>query len=157
MTPQRTSLDPFHGNYPRQARDSCQGQPLLRGRVLPAIEQGDPYTAEQPLPLVYEERKLAAQKPGQRLQATALVHEAAIRVIDMDKLRYWEGRGQSHFLISSITRSTSLRRLSKMANRAMIAAPSTIPDAHQTQIWCLPTAACQIIVKTTSNRNVIPR
>jgi hypothetical protein len=65
-------------------------------RVLSAIEQGDPHAAEQLLPLVYDElRKLAAQKlaqekPGQTLQATALVHEAYIRVVDPDKLLHWD-------------------------------------------------------------------
>jgi len=60
-------------------------------RILSAAEQGDPHAAEQLLPLVYDElRKLAAQKlaqekPGQTLQATALVHEAYLRVVDADK------------------------------------------------------------------------
>ena len=57
-------------------------------RILNAIDQGDPHAAEQLLPLVYKElRKLAAQKlaqekPGQTLQATALVHEAYLRLVD---------------------------------------------------------------------------
>ena len=60
-------------------------------RILSAIEQGDPQAAEQLLPLVYDElRKLAAQKlaqekPGQTLQATALVHEAYLRLVGSDK------------------------------------------------------------------------
>ena len=59
-------------------------------QILSSIEQGDPSAAEQLLPLVYEElRKLAAQKmaqerPGETLQATALVHEAYIRLVDVD-------------------------------------------------------------------------
>jgi hypothetical protein len=59
-------------------------------RILSAIEQGDPHAAEQLLPLVYQElRRLAAQKlaqemPGQTLQATALVHEAYLRLVDAD-------------------------------------------------------------------------
>ena len=70
-------------------------------RVLSAIEQGDPHAAEQLLPLVYEElRKLAAQRlaresPGQTLQATALVHEAYLRLVDPDDAKPWNGRG--HF------------------------------------------------------------
>jgi RNA polymerase sigma factor (TIGR02999 family) len=70
-------------------------------RVLSAIEHGDPQAAEQLLPLVYEElRKLAAAKlahemPGQTLQATALVHEAYIRLIDVGKGECWNSRG--HF------------------------------------------------------------
>jgi RNA polymerase sigma factor (TIGR02999 family) len=67
-------------------------------RILSAVEQGDPHAAEQLLPLVYDElRKLAAQKlaqenPGQTLQATALVHEAYIRLVDVAKARHWDGR-----------------------------------------------------------------
>lgn len=70
-------------------------------RILSAVEQGDPSAAEQLLPLVYEElRKLAAQKmaqeaPGQTLQATALVHEAYIRLVDVEKAKHWNSRG--HF------------------------------------------------------------
>ena len=60
-------------------------------RILSQIESGDPSAAEQLLPLVYEElRKLAAaklaqEKPGQTLQATALVHEAYMRLVDVEK------------------------------------------------------------------------
>jgi RNA polymerase sigma factor (TIGR02999 family) len=70
-------------------------------RILSAIEQGDPQAAERLLPLVYEElRKLATAKmaqenPGQTLQATALVHEAYIRLVDVDKPQHWNSRG--HF------------------------------------------------------------
>jgi hypothetical protein len=67
-------------------------------RVLSAIEEGDPHAAEQLLPLVYEElRKLAAQKlaqekPGQTLEATALVHEVYIRLVVGEKAQYQLGR-----------------------------------------------------------------
>ena len=67
-------------------------------RILSAIEQGDPSAAGQLLPLVYDElRKLAAQKltqekPGQTLQATALVHEAYIRLVDVEKAQHWDSR-----------------------------------------------------------------
>jgi RNA polymerase sigma factor (TIGR02999 family) len=70
-------------------------------RVLSAIEHGDPRAAEQLLPLVYDElRQLAAQrlaqeKPGQTLQATALVHEAYLRLVDGDKAAHWNSR--AHF------------------------------------------------------------
>src|SRR5213594_478722 len=70
-------------------------------RILSQIEQGDPRAAEQLLPLVYEElRKLAAaklsqEKPGQTLQPTALVHEAYMRLVDVDTTQQWNGRG--HF------------------------------------------------------------
>jgi RNA polymerase sigma factor (TIGR02999 family) len=69
--------------------------------ILSAIEQGDPKAAEQLLPLVYDElRKLAAQKlaqekPGQTLQATALVHEAYLRLVGSDDAPKWQAR--SHF------------------------------------------------------------
>jgi RNA polymerase sigma factor (TIGR02999 family) len=70
-------------------------------RILSAIEQGDPHAAEQLLPLVYGElrqlaaAKLAQEKPGQTLQATALVHEAYLRLVDTERPRHWNGR--THF------------------------------------------------------------
>jgi RNA polymerase sigma factor (TIGR02999 family) len=70
-------------------------------QILSQIESGDPKASEQLLPLVYDElRKLAAQrltqeKPGQTLQATALVHEAYLRLVDGDEVRHWNSRG--HF------------------------------------------------------------
>jgi RNA polymerase sigma factor (TIGR02999 family) len=73
--------------------------------ILSAIEQGDPQAADQLLPLVYDElRKLAAQKlaqekPGQTLQATALVHEAYLRLVDSHKVTYWNRRG--HFFAAA--------------------------------------------------------
>ena len=81
-------------------------------RILSAIEDGDPSAAEQLLPLVYEElRKLAAQKmaeekPGQTLQATALVHEAYLRLVDVDGGQHWNGRG--HFFAAA---AEAMRRL----------------------------------------------
>jgi RNA polymerase sigma factor (TIGR02999 family) len=81
-------------------------------RVLSAIEQGDPHSAEQLLPLVYEElRKLAAQKmaqeaPGQTLQATALVHEAYLRLVDVAKAQHWNSRG--HFFAAA---AEAMRRI----------------------------------------------
>ena len=66
--------------------------------ILSAIEQGDPSAAEQLLPLVYDElRRLAAQRlaqetPGQTLQATALVHEAYLRLVGNGEERHWDGR-----------------------------------------------------------------
>jgi RNA polymerase sigma factor (TIGR02999 family) len=81
-------------------------------RILSAIEQGDAGAAEQLLPLVYDElRKLAAQKlarekPGQTLQATALVHEAYIRLVDVEKAQHWDGRG--HFFAAA---AEAMRRI----------------------------------------------
>jgi RNA polymerase sigma factor (TIGR02999 family) len=81
-------------------------------RILSAAEQGDPHAAEQLLPLVYEElRKLAAQRlthetPGQTLQATALVHEAYLRLVDADKAQQWKSRG--HFFAAA---AEAMRRI----------------------------------------------
>ena len=69
-------------------------------QILRQIEQGDPTAAEQLLPLVYDElrklatTKLAHEKPGQTLQATALVHEAYVRLVDVDTAQHWDSRGQ---------------------------------------------------------------
>jgi RNA polymerase sigma factor (TIGR02999 family) len=80
--------------------------------ILSAIEQGNAGAAEQLLPLVYDElRKLAAQKlaqenPGQTLQATALVHEAYLRLVDSDQARHWNSRG--HFFAAA---AEAMRRI----------------------------------------------
>jgi RNA polymerase sigma factor (TIGR02999 family) len=81
-------------------------------RILDAIVQGDPQAAAQLLPLVYDElRRLAAQKlaqeaPGQTLQATALVHEAYLRLVDASKAQDWNGRG--HFFAAA---AEAMRRI----------------------------------------------
>ena len=81
-------------------------------RILSDIKRGDPKAAEQLLPLVYDElRKLAAQKlaqekPGQTLQATALVHEAYVRLVDQDGARGWDSRG--HFFAAA---AEAMRRI----------------------------------------------
>ena len=86
-------------------------------QILNAIEQGDPHAAEQLLPLVYDElRKLAAQKmaqenPGQTLEATALVHEAYLRLVASagasgSKAQHWDSRG--HFFAAA---AEAMRRI----------------------------------------------
>ena len=81
-------------------------------KVLSEIEHGDPSAAERLLPLVYDElRKLAAarlaqEKPGQTLQATALVHEAYVRLVDIDESQHWNSRG--HFFAAA---AESMRRI----------------------------------------------
>jgi RNA polymerase sigma factor (TIGR02999 family) len=81
-------------------------------QILHNIEQGDPQAVEQVLPLVYDElRKLAAQKlaqesRGQTLQATALVHEAYIRLVDVKKAQHWDSRG--HFFAAA---AEAMRRI----------------------------------------------
>jgi RNA polymerase sigma factor (TIGR02999 family) len=94
-------------------------------QILSQIEQGDPSSAEQLLPLVYEElrnlaaAKLAQERPGQTLQATALVHEAFVRLVDTDKAQHWNSR--AHFyaaaaeamrriLVDNARRKRSLKR-----------------------------------------------
>lgn len=81
-------------------------------RILCRIESGDPAAAEQLLPLIYDElRKLAAsrlaqEKPGQTLQATALVHDAYVRLVDVDKVQHWDSRG--HFFAAA---AEAMRRI----------------------------------------------
>jgi RNA polymerase sigma factor (TIGR02999 family) len=81
-------------------------------RILSAIDQGDLHAAEQLLPLVYDElRRLAAQKfaheqPGQTLQATALVHEAYLRLVDVEQAQHWNSRG--HFFAAA---AEAMRRI----------------------------------------------
>ena len=81
-------------------------------QILSQIEQGDPSAADQLLPLVYEElRKLAAvkmaqEKPGQTLQATGLVHEAYMRLVDVEKVQKWDSRG--HFFSAA---AEAMRRI----------------------------------------------
>ncbi|HEX5106466.1 MAG TPA: ECF-type sigma factor [Pirellulaceae bacterium] len=94
-------------------------------QLLSAIDAGDPAAAEQLLPLVYDElrklaaARLAAEKPGQTLQATALVHEAYLRLVGAEQAQQWDSRG--HFfaaaaeamrrlLVESARRKQSLKR-----------------------------------------------
>src|SRR5579884_1693869 len=81
-------------------------------RILSGIEHDAPHAVEQLLPLVYEElRKLAAQKlaqekPGQTLEATALVHEAYVRLVDAAQAQHWNSRG--HFFAAA---AEAMRRI----------------------------------------------
>src|SRR5271167_319631 len=81
-------------------------------QILNAIKQGDPHAGEQLLPLVYDElRKLAAQRlaqeqPGQTLQATALVHEAYLRLVGGEQTQDWDGR--RHFFAAA---AEAMRRI----------------------------------------------
>jgi RNA polymerase sigma factor (TIGR02999 family) len=115
-------------------------------RILSAIEQGDPHATEKLLPLVYDElRRLAAQKlgqekPGQTLQATALVHEAYLRLVGEGERR-WDSRG--HFfaaaaeamrriLVETVRRKRSLKRGGGRAREELadmqLAAPEPLED-----------------------------
>ncbi len=81
-------------------------------QILNAIENGDPHAAEQLLPLVYDElrrlaaQKMASEKPGQTLQATALVHEAYLRLVGKDPEHHWDHRG--HFFAAA---AEAMRRI----------------------------------------------
>ena len=81
-------------------------------RILSRIESGDPSAAEQLLPLVYDElrklatARLAQERPGQTLQATSLVHDAYIRLVDVDKVQHWNSRG--HFFSAA---AEAMRRI----------------------------------------------
>jgi RNA polymerase sigma factor (TIGR02999 family) len=81
-------------------------------RILSAIDQGDPHAAAQLLPLVYDElrqlaaQKLAEEKAGQTLQATALVHEAYLRLVDVQQAPSWDSRG--HFFAAA---AEAMRRI----------------------------------------------
>src|SRR6516225_4419625 len=81
-------------------------------RILSAIEQGDPKASEELLPLIYGElrrlakQRLAHEKPGQTLQATALVHEAYVRLVDVDEAQRWNSRG--HFFAAA---AEAMRRI----------------------------------------------
>jgi RNA polymerase sigma factor (TIGR02999 family) len=80
--------------------------------ILQAIAGGEPHAAEQLLPLVYDElrqlaaQKLAREKPGQTLQATALVHEAYLRLVDVDRVPHWDSLG--HFFAAA---AEAMRRI----------------------------------------------
>jgi len=94
-------------------------------RILSAIEEGQAGAAEQLFPLVYDElrklaaRKMAREKPGQTLDATALVHEAYLKLIDVGGARRWQSRGQffsaaaeamRHILVDRVRRKQSRKR-----------------------------------------------
>jgi RNA polymerase sigma factor (TIGR02999 family) len=116
-------------------------------RILSAIEQGDPQAAHQLLPLIYEElRKLASQRlaqenSGQTLQATALVHEAYLRLVGSEEGQHWDSRG--HFfaaaaeamrriLVDNARRKRSLKRGGNQARQSFnpdsLAAPEIADD-----------------------------
>jgi RNA polymerase sigma factor (TIGR02999 family) len=112
-------------------------------RILSAIEQGDPQAADQLLPLVYAElrqlaaAKLAQEQPGQTLQPTALVHEAYLRLVDVDRAQHWNSRG--HFfaacaeamrriLVESARRRAALKRGGASAREALDASAIAAPE-----------------------------
>jgi RNA polymerase sigma factor (TIGR02999 family) len=129
-------------------------------QVLNAIEAGDPHAAEQLLPLVYEElRKLAAQKlaqekPGQTLQATALVHEAYVRLAGPDPAQHWNSRG--HFFAAAeamrrilVERARKRRRLKRGGDRQRLdldALQLAVPEAAD-ELLALDEALAELALK----------
>lgn len=107
------ATEPGHGPF-RMRPWGLRQAPAMSDvtRILSAIEQGDPHAADQLLPLVYDElrklaaRKLSQERPGQTLQATALVHEAYLRLVEPDDSRAWDGRG--HFFAAA---AEAMRRI----------------------------------------------
>jgi RNA polymerase sigma factor (TIGR02999 family) len=112
--------------------------------LLAAIEQGDPTAAEQLLPLVYDglrrlaAEKLAQERPGQTLQATALVHEAYLRLVNTDQAQHWNSRG--HFfaaaaeamrrvLVENARRRTAAKRGGQAEREALDASAIAAPAA----------------------------
>src|ERR1700758_5623126 len=111
-------------------------------RILSAMERGEPQAAEQLLPLVYDElRRLAAQrlaqeKPGQTLQATALVHEAFLRLVDTERVQHWNSRGHFYaaaaeamrrILVDNARRKKALRRGGDRQRRGLDLAEPAAP------------------------------
>jgi RNA polymerase sigma factor (TIGR02999 family) len=112
-------------------------------RILGAIEKGDAQAAEQLFPLVYDElRRLAAgrlaqEKPGQTLQPTALVHEAYLRLVDVEKARNWTSQGSffaaaaeamRRILVDRARRKKSLKRGGGLARAQLAEAGLAAPE-----------------------------
>lgn len=115
-------------------------------QILSRIEHGDPEAAEQLLPLVYDElRKLAAvrmteENPGQTLQATALVHEAYLRLVKGNPETHWDGRG--HFftaaaeamrriLVENARKKNRLKRGGNRKRQDLDQVPVIAPEIHE--------------------------
>ena len=114
-------------------------------RILSDIEQGDPSAAEQLLPTVYKElrrlaaARLASEEPGQTLQATALVHEAYLRLVDQSRPQQWDGR--AHFFAAA---AESMRRILIERARKPKANPSVEHVAHFHDHQCDKTCECKV-------------
>jgi RNA polymerase sigma factor (TIGR02999 family) len=138
-------------------------------RILSQIESGDPSAAEQLLPLVYDElRKLAAarlaqEKPGQTLQATALVHDAYLRLVDGQNAEHWDSRG--HFfaaaaeamrriLVDIARKKRSVKRGSEWARQGLDGLEVVLPEVPEdllaldealTRLAVIDQAAAQLV------------
>jgi RNA polymerase sigma factor (TIGR02999 family) len=116
-------------------------------RILAALERGEPHAAGQLLPLVYDElrrlaaKKLAEEKPGQTLQATALVHEAYLRLVGEGQEQRWDSRrhffaaaaeAMRRILVEAVRRKRSLKRgggrVREEFDELQLAAPEPVED-----------------------------
>jgi RNA polymerase sigma factor (TIGR02999 family) len=112
-------------------------------RILSGIEAGDPHAAKQLLPLVYDElrrlaaHRLAQEKPGQTLQPTALVHEAYLRLLDVDQAPHWNSRGHFFAAVAEAMRRILIddarrkRRPKHGGDRQRIALDEALPHADR--------------------------
>jgi RNA polymerase sigma factor (TIGR02999 family) len=132
--------------------------------ILSAIEQGDQQAAEQLLPLVYDAlRQLAAQRlthesPGQTLQATALVHEVYLRLVDTDKVQHWQNRGHFFGAAAEAMRRILIERArSKQSHKrggqrkrieleafALAEADLSVADEHSDELLALDDALAEL-------------
>jgi RNA polymerase sigma factor (TIGR02999 family) len=118
-------------------------------QILSAIEHGDVAAAERLLPLVYDElRKLAVQRmaqenPGQTLQATALVHEAYLRLVDREQAQHWDSRrhffaaaaeSMRRILVENARRKNRLKRGGEMTRQELDDVPIVAPEIHENLI-----------------------
>jgi RNA polymerase sigma factor (TIGR02999 family) len=138
-------------------------------RILSAIEQGDPHAAEELLPLVYDElRKLAAvrmaqEKPGQTLQATALVHEAYLRLVDAAKAQHWGSRG--HFFAAAaesmrrilVERARKKKRLRHGGGRRRVALQDAVSlaDSPQDDLLALDEALTRLAAREPAKAELV--
>ena len=124
-------------------------------RILSAIEHGDAKASEKLLPLVYDElRKLAAQRlaqerPGQTLQATALVHEAYLRLVDTDEARRWNSRG--HFFAAA---AEAMRRI--LIDSARRKPGRDTPPAGRARAPRRPRGRSPAVVRSSNSWSVPP-
>ena len=137
-------------------------------RILAAIDQGDPHASEQLLPLVYDElrrlaaQKLAEEKPGQTLEATALVHEAYLRLVDTENAQHWNSRG--HFFASAaeairrilVDNARRKRRPKHGGNRKRVELDEALSVAdHQVDILALDEALTQLAAEEPVKANLV--
>jgi RNA polymerase sigma factor (TIGR02999 family) len=138
-------------------------------RILAAIEEGDPRASDQLLPLVYQElRRLAALKmaqenPGQTLQATALVHEAYVRLVGVNHVQTWDSRGHFFAAAAEAMRRIlveSARRKNRLKHggdrqRIDLDAGCTLVDAHSDQIQALDAALTKLAAEEPAKAELV--